>query len=79
MLSHKFCTVCGVGPYIQIVGPTPEEVAKLDEDKKAYVREMMSLCPVNIKTLNGVNWELLQGNIKKMRTGVDMEPPYEVP
>lgn len=79
VLAHKFCSVCGVGPYIQVAGPPAEKAASLDEDKRAYVRKMQELCPVNVKALDGVDWERLRGNIQKMNSGKDLEPKYEVP
>lgn len=62
-----------------MIGPSPEMAATLTEDEKERFRKMTEIRPVNIKTLNGVDWEKLQGNIKKLTSFKDMEPKYVVP
>jgi hypothetical protein len=42
------------------IGPPQEVVDRLPESKKEYVRKLLEIQPVNVRTLDGVEWEEIQ-------------------
>ncbi|EIN14567.1 hypothetical protein PUNSTDRAFT_118027 [Punctularia strigosozonata HHB-11173 SS5] len=56
-LEHKFCSICGVSTHVKVIGPPPEIVAKMSDAGKEQARQMVAIMPVNLRILDGVEWE----------------------
>lgn len=50
IVTHRFCATCGVPVYLEVGGDLP---ATLPEE----VREKLSKCPVNLRCVDGLDWE----------------------
>lgn len=62
--------------FLKILGPPKEKVEMMSEAGKAMVKEKTGLLVVNLRTMNGVEWEELD---TKRTAGVkDVEPIYKV-
>ena len=51
---------CGVHPYLNLYGPPKEVVERLPEERQRLVRKMLDVKPVNIRVLEGVEWEEIE-------------------
>lgn len=62
--------------FLKIIGPPKEEVDMMSEAGKAMVKEKTALLVVNLRAMNGVEWEDL--DIKRTVGVKDVEPIYKV-
>lgn len=76
MAAQHFCSKCGVNVYTELLGPPKELVATWSDARKAMVAKKLDLCPINLRALNGVEWDNL--NITSEYDGADEEPQYVV-
>jgi hypothetical protein len=75
ILKHHFCAVCGVPVFVRVCGPPPDVVAAMSEAEKAGRDQMITMHPVNLHALDGVEWDLLKVN--KIQ-GKEREPKYTI-
>jgi hypothetical protein len=55
--GYPFCKTCGVSCFGNLYGPSQDVVYRLPEAKKEFVRKQLRIQPVNIRTLDGVDWD----------------------
>ncbi|KOS19993.1 hypothetical protein ESCO_005593 [Escovopsis weberi] len=53
--GHPFCKTCGAHVYMNLYGPPQHLVDGFPEEKKAQVRAMLDLKPVNVRHLENVD------------------------
>ena len=58
--GNAACKTCGVHLYGNLWGPPKEFLEALSEEKKEFVRGVMDVKPVNIRVLDGVEWDQLK-------------------
>ncbi|KAK1984765.1 glutathione-dependent formaldehyde-activating enzyme [Colletotrichum cereale] len=63
-----FCRTCGVHCFGNLYGPPAEIVARLPEARQEFVRRQLEIQPVNIRVLDGVEWDRI--NITWSNDGV---------
>jgi hypothetical protein len=73
--EHNFCGTCGVPTHVLNLGLTPEELAAMPEEERAKKIWGFAHTSVNLRALNGVEWEKLK--IMKY-SGKDLGPEYVV-
>ncbi|KAK2041946.1 glutathione-dependent formaldehyde-activating enzyme [Colletotrichum somersetense] len=62
-----FCRTCGVHCFGNLYGPPKEIIARLPEAKQEFVRKQLEIQPLNIRVLDGVEWDRI--NIKWSNDG----------
>ncbi|KAF2718537.1 hypothetical protein K431DRAFT_287561 [Polychaeton citri CBS 116435] len=55
--GNPFCRFCGVHVYLNLYGPPQEVVDRLSIEKQEYIRRMLDVKPVNIRTLDTIDVE----------------------
>lgn len=55
----RFCRRCGVRVWSDLYGPPAELVATWPEARQAVVRRKLRLRPLNVRVLDGVEWDRL--------------------
>jgi hypothetical protein len=74
--AHKSCKNCGVPVYIDsFVGPAKEVYETWPEEKQKQREQYISYIPVNIRCLEGVEWDQIKS---EKANGSKLEPKYEV-
>ncbi|KAK2030022.1 glutathione-dependent formaldehyde-activating enzyme [Colletotrichum zoysiae] len=72
--GSPFCRTCGVHCFGNLYGPPKEVIARLPEAKQEFVRKQLETQPLNIRVLDGVEWDRI--NIKWSNDGT---AGYELP
>lgn len=52
-----FCKTCGVHCFKNLYGPPQEVVDRLPESKREFVLRQLRIQPVNLRVLEGVEWD----------------------
>lgn len=60
---HRFCAVCGVHVYIEPLSGSSSGTKEEEDGNKA---EQMMDKVLNVRCLNGVEWDALKGLVKKV-------------
>ncbi|WYZ44982.1 hypothetical protein EsH8_VIII_000298 [Colletotrichum jinshuiense] len=55
--GSPFCRTCGVHCFGNLYGPPKEIIARLPEAKQDFVRKQLEIQPLNIRVLDGVDWD----------------------
>ncbi|CCF33092.1 hypothetical protein CH063_05349 [Colletotrichum higginsianum] len=55
--GSPFCRICGVHCFGNLYGPPEEVLARLPEAKQDFVRKQLEVQPLNIRVLDGVEWD----------------------
>ena len=69
-----FCPICGVSAFQNLYGPPQELIDRLPEARRAIVAKKLRIQPVNLRCLDGVEWDRI--SIEKDDCGTE---GYEVP
>ncbi|WDK21229.1 glutathione-dependent formaldehyde-activating enzyme [Colletotrichum graminicola] len=65
--GSPFCRICGVHCFGNLYGPPKEVINRLPETKQEFVRRQLEIQPLNIRVLDGVEWDRI--NIKWSNEG----------
>ena len=86
--GHRFCKTCSVEVDIVLYGPPKEIVDKLEGARLEEYKETMSIHPINLRVLSGVEWpgevgqyvaEAGDGKVHITREdGTDDGVPYDI-
>lgn len=60
--GSPFCKLCGVHVYTNLYGPPRHLVESWPEARQAIVREKLDIRPLNLRALDGVEWDRLTVN-----------------
>ncbi|KAF6810122.1 glutathione-dependent formaldehyde-activating gfa [Colletotrichum sojae] len=60
--GSPFCRTCGVFSFGILYGPPAEMVARLPEAKQEFVRKQLEIQPLNVRILDGVEWDKIDIN-----------------
>jgi hypothetical protein len=74
--KHHFCNKCGVPVYLSILGPPKEIQDRWSDEARARMAPKFDLLPVNVKLLQGVEWDQLK--VIREFDGKDTPPLYKV-
>ncbi|TKW55792.1 hypothetical protein CTA1_4255 [Colletotrichum tanaceti] len=55
--GSPFCRICGVHCFGNLYGPPAEVVGRLPEATQEFVRKQLEIQPINIRVLDGVEWD----------------------
>ncbi|OKL64209.1 hypothetical protein UA08_00513 [Talaromyces atroroseus] len=58
--GHRFCKVCGVQVYMKLHGPPKALVDSLPLAKQKIIRQKLSIVPIRIAALDGVEFSLVK-------------------
>ena len=58
--EHHFCSTCGVSIYIRVKEESDDGFETWPQERKQKVTENQGKVPINIRTLNNVEWEELK-------------------
>lgn len=68
-VTHHFCKTCGVPMYMRFQGPPKEVLETMPEDRQNEIKKRTNMVPVNLRVLEGVDWDEL--NIEVVSQGTD--------
>lgn len=64
-----FCKTCGSHVYTNLYGPPQHVVDRLPDAKKEFVRKQCEVQPINLRILDGVEWDEL--NVRRSDEGTE--------